>query len=169
MSEFIRILKITDILALQAKRRMQRNITAHPSECVALAQRFNLEAIHTLAAEVNIYPWNESGVRINGTLNADVTERCVISLRTFEQRVRENFISFFMTQSTQHEDANFGASVHIEEPEDIPPDGIDIGELVAQQLSLALAPYPHLPGAKLPESTSTTQKRKSPFAILQRQ
>lgn len=169
MSEFIRILKITDILALQVKRRMRRNITAHPSECIALARRFNLEAIHTLAAEVNIYPWNESGVRINGTLNADVAQRCVISLRIFEQRVRENFTSFFRTQSTQHGDANVGASVHIEEPEEITPDGIDIGELVAQQLSLALDPYPHLPGAELPKSTDTTRKRKSPFAILQRQ
>ena len=169
MSEFIRILKITDILALQAKQRMRRNITAHPSECVALAQRFNLEAIHTLAAEVNIHPWSESGVRINGTLNADVAQRCVISLKIFEQRVRENFTSFFKAQNTQYGDVNVGASAHIDEPEDIPSDGIDIGELVAQQLSLALDPYPHLPGAKLLEPTDTTQKRKSPFAILQRQ
>ena len=45
---------------------------------------------------------------------------------------------------------------------------IDIGEAVAQQLSLALDPFPRAPGAVLDEETdlSDGSPRESPFAAL---
>ena len=171
MSEFTRQLKLSDILTLQSKQEIRRNISAQPAECEALAKRFDLEAVNNLNAEIIIHPWNKSGVRVSGTINADVIQRCVVSLKPIEQKLCENFVSFFERLDTRHEEVNIDTPVHIEDPEDITPEGIDIGELVAQQLSLVLDPYPHIPGAVLPESTNTTMpmSRKSPFAILQKQ
>lgn len=171
MSEFTRQLKLGDILTLQSRREIRRNISAQPVECDSLAKRFGLEAIDNLNAEVIIRPWNGSGVRVSGTINADVTQMCVVSLKPIKQKLCENFVSFFEQPSTQHEEVNIDTPVHIEDPENITSEGIDIGELVAQQLSLVLDPYPHIPGAVLPESTNTTMlmPRKSPFAILQKQ
>lgn len=171
MSEFTRQLKLGDILTLQSRQEIRRNVSAQPAECNALAKRFGLEAISNLNAEVIIHPWNESGVRVSGTINADVTQKCVVSLMPVKQKVYENFVSFFKQPNTRHEEVNIDAPVHIEDPEDITPEGIDIGELVAQQLSLVLDPYPQILGAVLPESTNATMpmSRKSPFAILQKQ
>lgn len=169
MSEFVRHLKISDIPALQSKREIRRSISAQPTECSDLAKRFGLEAINNLDAEITIHPWSCSGVRINGTINAVVVQRCVISLKPIEQKVNESFVSFFKQPSAQHRDVNIDTPVEFEDPEDITPEGIDIGELVAQQLSLVLDLYPHIPGAVLPESTDATTSRKSPFAVLQKQ
>ena len=169
MSEFIRQLKISDILALQSKQEIRRNVSAQPTECRDLAKRFGLEAINSLNAEVTIHPWEGSGARVSGTINADVVQRCVVSLRPIKQKVCESFVSFFKQPSAQYGDVNIDTPVDIEDPEDITPEGIDIGELVAQQLSLFLDPYPHIPGAALPESIDTTTSRKSPFTVLQKQ
>jgi hypothetical protein len=43
---------------------------------------------------------------------------------------------------------------------------LDLGEAVAEQLALALDPYPRVPGAELPEIESDPQER--PFAALRR-
>lgn len=181
MSEFVRQLKISDILTLQSKQEIRRNISARPDECGELAKRFSLEAVRALNAEVTIHPWEGSGVRVHGTINADVVQRCVISLKPIEQKVRESFVSFFKQPGAQQGgqqggqqgalqgDINIDTPVDIEDPEDITPEGIDLGELVAQQLSLVLDPYPHIPGAALPDSAGTTTSRKSPFAVLQKQ
>lgn len=171
MSEFTRQLKLGDILTLQSRQEIRRSISAQPDECAALAKRFGLVAVNGLNAEVVIHPWNNSGVRVSGTINAYVIQRCVVSLKPVEQKVCESFTSFFEQPNTRHEEADIDTPVHVEDPEDITPEGIDIGELVAQQLSLVLDPYPHIPGAVLPEPINTTMPmpRKSPFAILQKQ
>lgn len=169
MSEFVRQLKISDILTLQSKQEIRRNISARQDECGELAKRFGLEAVHALKAEVTIQPWEGSGVRVHGTVNADVVQRCVVSLKPIEQKVSESFVSFFKQPGARQGDINIDTPVDIEDPEDITPEGIDLGELVAQQLSLVLDPYPHIPGAALPKSADTTTSRKSPFAVLQKQ
>ena len=55
-----------------------------------------------------------------------------------------------------------------EAPDDIPYGGgsIDLGEAAAEQLALALDPYPRRPGAVLAETTAAADR--SPFAALAR-
>ena len=48
-------------------------------------------------------------------------------------------------------------------PEPVGPQGIDLGEAVAQQLAIALDPYPRAPGAALPEEPRAAG---GPFAAL---
>jgi hypothetical protein len=55
-----------------------------------------------------------------------------------------------------------------EPPEPVGPRGIDLGEAVAQQLALALDPYPRAPGAALPEDLRAETGAESPFAVLER-
>ncbi len=58
-----------------------------------------------------------------------------------------------------------------EVPEPVGPGGIDLGEAVAQQLALALEPYPRAPGAALPEEpcarTGGARAAEGPFAALE--
>jgi uncharacterized metal-binding protein YceD (DUF177 family) len=51
------------------------------------------------------------------------------------------------------------------------PEGLDLGEVAAEELSLALDPYPRKPGARLEksrygESEEEAEKGRNPFAVL---
>jgi hypothetical protein len=54
-----------------------------------------------------------------------------------------------------------------EDPDDLPAEAgaVDMGEALAQQLSLALDPYPRAPGAELP-AEATDGGAHGPFAAL---
>ncbi len=58
-----------------------------------------------------------------------------------------------------------------EPPEPVGPLGIDLGEAVAQQLAIALDPYPRAPGAALPEELRAgaggARAAEGPFAALE--
>ena len=167
MPEFCRLLKPEEIAALPSKQMARYEIHATPEECRALAQRFHLESLDSLDAALEIKPWNDGGARIQGELHGKVVQRCVVSLKPIPQEVSERFESFFAPPEGF---ANFRPElqpVEREDPESIDAEGIDLGELVAQQLSLALDPYPHLPDASFPdESRATQQPANSPFAPL---
>ncbi len=58
-----------------------------------------------------------------------------------------------------------------EPPEPVGPHGIDLGEAVAQQLAIALDPYPRAPEAALPEEPRAgaggARAAEGPFAALE--
>ena len=162
MSEFTRLLKVDDIAALP----LERDIRANGEECRALARRFQLEALDHLAAQLRILPWNQGGARVEGELQAHLLQRCVVSLQPMPQTVARDFVSFFAPQEALDRFAAQTLPVEMEDPEVIEAAGIDLGELVAQQLSLALDPYPHLPDAEMPPFAAGRPAAASPFADL---
>ena len=155
MSEFSRLLKNTEFAALP----LVREIRATAEECGGLARRFRLEGVERVTARLEVSVWNGKGVRVVGALDARLTQRCVVSLEVMPQRVSRRFVSFFTApgmsppppESLSSLSLKDGAEVEAEDPEEMGEKGVDLGELVAQQLSLALDPYPQLPDARLPE------------------
>ena len=61
-----------------------------------------------------------------------------------------------------------GETIGLDDAEPLTGDVLDIGELVAEELSLALDPYPRLPDAEpgRPESSGRDVPRESPFDVL---
>jgi uncharacterized metal-binding protein YceD (DUF177 family) len=62
-------------------------------------------------------------------------------------------------------------SLEEEEPDVIEGGSIDLGEIAAETLALALDPYPRIPGEEFhggPEQPDAEQRPESPFAVLSR-
>ncbi len=147
-------------------------IEATPAERAALAARFDLPEIPSLRADVTLRRVGDGGLaRVTGHLSAEVVQTCVISLEPFAARVEEDFELLFGGEAGQEE-----AEVVIEMGEEEPPEpirggAIDIGEAVAEQLALALDPFPRKPGVAFdgysvggaPEQDA---ERPNPFAKL---
>ena len=135
-----------------------RRLEATPAERALLASRFGLLALDRLEAEVTLR-WTAGGVlRLDGRLRAAATQRCVVSLEP-------------VPQSTgpygRHAEAEGGdpeSGFAPDAPEPLPAEGLDLGEEVAQALSLALDPYPRAPGARL--ATDGEDEPKGAFAAL---
>lgn len=126
-----------------------REIAAKPAELVALARRFGLVALTALTARLDITPVKHAGIagaRVHGSFKAHVTQTCVVSLEPFESDLAETIELDLLPPEALKGDET--ADLYLDEAVE-PLDGemLDIGELVAQHLSLALDPYPRRPGA----------------------
>jgi hypothetical protein len=133
-----------------------RQIEAGPGECRALAARFGLVAVDHLDAVVRLRRLDGGRmVRVRGRLSADVVQTCVVTLEPVPARVVEEFGALFappaMIPVAGPDDSGDLVldpfALDEDAPEAMTGAGIDIGELTAQHLSLALDPYPRRPGA----------------------
>lgn len=145
-------------------------IAAGPSERAALASRFGLLAIDRLEAELAISR-NGEEVALHGTLQADVTQACVASGAPVPAALIVPFDILFRPQPAPGQAEE---EVELSEGEmDVvfyDRAEVDIGEAVAETLSLNLDPYPRAPDADavLREAgvKQEGQEEKGPFAGL---
>ena len=138
---------------------MDEEVEATPAECAALAKRMRLPAVHRLICQFHLRHVG-SVIEGQGHLIAHVAQTCVVSLEDFDARIEERFVVHWVPAGQESDDMDPEAL------DEIGYEGgtIDLGEAVAQQLILALDPYPHAPGATLPDTAS--EPEMSPFASL---
>ena len=143
--EFSRRVELARLGALEAVYP----IAAEPDERAALARRFDLLALDRLEAEVRLKRSSRDLVRVEGELSAEVVQACVVSLEPVRSSIRE---AFSLLYGAVEEDRDVLVDLDSEIVEPFDGSAIDIGEAVAQQLALALDPYPRAEGASLAES-----------------
>jgi hypothetical protein len=138
-------------------------IHATPEECAALAIRMDLPAIRSLECFFDLTVENDAGtISAQCRLHAEVTQICVVSTEEFEAAVDDAFKLRFVPAGKEHDDPDPN------QPDEIPYqyDTIDLGEAAAEQLGLALDPYPRIDGAVLPATEDDANG--SPFSVLSR-
>ncbi len=135
-------------------------LAAGAAECAALAARFDLLAIEALTAELRLKPGLEGVVHVTGKLMAELTQACGITLVPVRQSISEDVTWRLLPEGMEPSDGE-------DDPDDIETEqGVaDLGEALAQQLALAIDPYPRAPGAQLAEGL-TDEGAHGPFAKL---
>lgn len=125
-------------------------VEATPAERAALARRFGLPAIGSLRAEVALMPEPGGAVRAAGRLRAAVVQACVVSLEPVEQVVDVALDLRFLPDP----EGSWEPGEDPDGPDEIgcEDEVIELGEAVAEQLALALDPYPRHPDAVLPDA-----------------
>lgn len=120
-------------------------VEATPAERAALARRFAIPAVDALRCRFHLRRTAPGIVGADGTLDARVVRTSVLTLEDFAQGVTESFELRFVP-------AGHESDPDPDAPDDIPYEGtaLDLGEAAAEQLALALDPYPREPGAALP-------------------
>lgn len=119
------------------------DVAANSEECRALARRFDLPSLAALSCSFALSREPGAVVRASGHLLASVTQICRRTLEEFPAEVAEHFEVLFVQRG--HESAAFDP----EAPDEIPYAGgvIDLGDAAAEQLALALDPWPRKPDA----------------------
>ncbi len=133
-------------------------VEANPAECAVLAERMLIPAVLALSCAFVLRREGDV-IRAEGRLRARVVRTCVITLDDFETDAIEDFAVLFVPQGSESGDIDPAAE------DEIPYSGqtIDPGEAAAEQLALALDPYPRRPGAEMAETETETA---NPFAKL---
>ncbi len=140
-------------------------ISAEPGERAALARRFGLLSLDRLSATLRLERAGARNlVRVDGRLAAEVTQACVVTLEPVGAHLEKGFILLYDLDAAAAQGEVVVEPEAEEPPEPVGPHGIDLGEAVAQQLAIALDPYPRAPGAALPEEPRAAD---GPFAVLE--
>ena len=135
-------------------------VRATPEECAAVAARMELPAIQSLECRFELSRDDGDSILAEGHLHAEVTQTCVTSAEDFEAEVEEVFTIRFVPAGTERDDLD------PDQPDEIPYEGdaVDLGEAAAEQLGLALDPWPRIEGATVP--VIDAEGDGSPFAVL---
>ncbi len=136
------------------------DIAATADERAALARRFELVALDRLEAKVKARRVGAL-IRVTAVLSADLVQSCVVTLEPVASRIADEFTVFFGTAANEDLSA---LAPDVDPIEPLTGDRIDLGETVAQQLSLAIDPYPRSPAAIAAPAEETAAP--SPFAAL---
>ena len=150
----------------------EREIVANAAERARLVERFGLLALDRLSATVELKRGRGGLIQVRGRFEADVVPACVVTLEPVRSTLSESFSVAFASGSTAAAEVVIGLDEE-DPPEELIEGRIDLGEIVAQQLAVALDPYPHAPGAGEKPAASVpgeagTEKTAGPFAALAR-
>lgn len=145
------------------------DVAASDLEREALARRFGVLALPEMAATVTLSPEASGRWRVEGRLRALVVQACGITLEPVEQRIDEGFLLRFSTDAEEIDRDSGELIVDSDAAEPLEGDSLDLGEIVADQLALAIDPFPRKPGAQLTDilpAQPTGSASDSPFAPL---
>lgn len=139
-----------------------------------LVRRFGIVALHALCARLTLTREGAT-VHVSGDFTARVVQTCVITLEPLEILVQDTIQAWFadpkvaiplakarrdrLAERTGHE---YRMLEEVDDPEPLGPNGtIDLGEVTAQHLCLALPLYP-----KMQDTVDCTQSEKPAFKMV---
>lgn len=166
--EFSHTVMLDSILSHKPRKE---TLTADAEACAGLAQRFGLKSLSNLkgAAELSRTADNKL-IKVEGKVEADVVQPCVVSLQDVASHVVAHFETYFTEDGEELDnDPDFEFDLGDEdEPKLVEAGALDIGELAAQYLALEIDLYPRAPGVSLPAQMAglTGKGQVSPFEAL---
>lgn len=156
------------------------------AELKAIARCYELDGIDALTADFMLKPYRKAGLRVVGSVNATLRQTCVVSLEPFESTLKIDVDRTFEPRSVKARkirDLNDDGEIEIDleslDPPDVILDGVlDLGEVICEELALALDPFPRKPGiefadaaevgnASVADTGDDGDEKPSPFAALQ--
>jgi uncharacterized metal-binding protein YceD (DUF177 family) len=140
----------------------RQQIAAETAEREALAARFGLVALDRLSADVVLRRQADGIILLDAAFEAAFVQSCVVTLEPVRGMLSERFTLRYGPPGTAESDATATAEDAVFEP--LVGDFVDIGEAVAQELSLQLPPFPRLVEAAIEAGGET--ERPSVFAAL---
>jgi uncharacterized metal-binding protein YceD (DUF177 family) len=171
--EFSRSLRLDKL----AGGPVERTLEATSDELRALCQRFDLVGLHALSGQVTVSrPADSPLVRVEGAFTASLRQTCVVLLEPFDAEVGERFVQLYTLDPAAAEAATESGEVFValdedDTPEPLAGESLDLGEVLAEQLALALDPHPRAPHAEFDPARygvapDAAEEADNPFAVL---
>jgi hypothetical protein len=154
------------------------DVVASENERLALARRFGFLGLPAFSARVTVDRRPGGQVVVEGRLRGRIVQSCILTLDPVAQDLDDTFRIVFKQGLDEERDRESGEAIlsaQADAPEPLSGNMLDIGEIIAEQLSLAADPYPRKPGVKLEDvlpkprsgrSGGRPEQRRHPFAGL---
>jgi uncharacterized metal-binding protein YceD (DUF177 family) len=175
LNEFSIPLSLDDVPPSGTEMRFEANA----EQRAALAKRFDIIELKSLRGTAKVKPWRRVGLALEAHFTAELVQACVVTLEPVPEKLDENFRLHFLPEEmiggeiTPGSEREIVIDVESEEPPEALDNGsIDVGEAVAEQLSLAMDPYPKKVGVvfepPVADMGEAAAKPANPFAALEK-
>lgn len=152
-------------LAQLSARPFRQRIEATAEEREKLSRRFDLISLGRLVAEVELRRQSPEVILLEAEFAAEFEQCCAVTLEPVHGQVSDRFSLVYGPAPEEENEI----ALTTDEPAFEPLNGalIDVGEAVAQELSLALPIFPRDPEARI-DQAATAEPLEGPFATLMR-
>jgi uncharacterized metal-binding protein YceD (DUF177 family) len=156
--------RLVDVARLSTRPFRQR-IEATAEERERLSQRFDLISLDHVVADVELRRQSPEMILLEAEFAAEFEQCCAVSLEPVRGAVSDRFSLVYGPAPEEEQEI----ALTSDEPAFEPLDGnsIDIGDAVAQELSLALPIFPRDPEARI-DQAAMAEPLEGPFAMLVR-
>ena len=147
----------------------------------ALAEAHALLSVERYRADLLVTSWKRNGIKVSGTVVADITQECVVTLEPLQDHIEEEVEAVFLPEDSKLGRQGFDGGGEMlldaegpDSPETFSGDTIDVGALAEEFFGLAIEPYPRKPGASVaakapePQAEAETAKWQEKLASLTR-
>lgn len=152
--------------------KVTESLEASPEERAAVARRLGLLSLDRLTAELTVKNVGGRLFRVEGVWDAAVRQACVVTLEPVPARLGGRLEASFTADRGGAGSGEVVVDPNAPDADDpaeaVPAEGLDLGELVVQELAVSLDPYPRAPGAEVPAEYSPPEGEDGggPFARL---
>ncbi len=151
-------------------------IEATADQLSVLVERFDILGMSKLLAKVNVVADRQNkGFRIAGSIEADLVQKCIVTLREAPEQIRESFELLLVSpeQAEAFDEEELYADPSAPDYDAFEGNELPLGEIVAQTVSVMMEPYPRAEGATIEGVKGTgvsvneeLEKKPNPFAVL---
>ncbi|MEO1656560.1 MAG: DUF177 domain-containing protein [Pseudomonadota bacterium] len=140
----------------------ERSIDVGADDRAALAKRLDLPAVNALSGTLKAVR-HGTLIHIDGRIDAELERTCVVSLEPMSETVGEDFSTDYTTDLAEGMDDDIEGD--LDAPELLEGETLDLGDVLLEQLVLAMTPHPRKEGAEAPNDPGAG-KESSPFDVL---
>jgi hypothetical protein len=144
-------------------------IDADAAQRIALAEEHDLLSVESYRAELLVAPWKRNGVKVSGSVVADITQACIVTLEPVVAHINEPVDALLLPEQSELGRQGFDGGGEIlldaegpDSPETFSGDTIDVGALAEQFFGLAIDPYPRKQGVSL-DAVGDSEPAESEF------
>ena len=161
---FSRVIKISD---LNVKKNNQFNINLFRKETISLVKFLDIQSLNSFKCIINLV-YSKDKWEINGDISMNCTLQCVISLEDLSYKLQIP-IKRYLSSNINLQTNKIINYENIDCETDPLTENIDLGDIVSEEIYLALPKYPKKSGVKLKNTLTTREESEfNPFKKLEK-
>lgn len=152
---------------------VEGRLVADAAQRTAIADALDLLSLDALSFDYRLRRGGGNRFRLNGRLEAVVTQECVVTLEPLKNSLSEEVeIEFWPPgdiERLERAEPSADAVIDLDGPEPLEDEAIDIGRIVYETLAAAIDLYPRKPGASFDMESAPAgaeEAAESPFSVL---
>ena len=160
---FSRVVKISD---LNVKKNNQLRINLNKEETISLVKFLDIRSLNTFKCILNLVNLKDKW-EINGLVTINCTVQCVISLEDLSYKLKIPVKRFLSSDlKTQYDTTTNYENINCDT--DPLTENVDLGDIVSEEIYLAIPKYPKKRGVKLKNILITEENSElNPFKKLE--
>lgn len=137
--------------------------------CRVIAQTYEVNGIEEFTAQFRLTRLSKNEYALAGHFAATILQTCIVTLkplRTFTEQDFKRRYDIAPHNAPKREGSSANVELESEDRETLRGTTLDLVVPLLEELSLAINPYPRIPGAVLEHDSSEQSGEDSPFAVL---